>query len=114
MIKKTKSSVGQKTYFKGATKSQFNNMLSGKTGLSFDTLKNRMENSVKTCINSNQWENSWCSCSGYMKEDECEHICAFAVENHLCTYPDDVGPNILEVKKKRGRSMKARKALIRQ
>jgi len=88
--------------------------LSSLTWESFDDLVKSTTSIWKIELNTDQWQNSKCSCIPFMKHYICKHIIAVANVFRLNTIPEQALQVPLGLKRKRGAPTKARTALIVQ
>lgn len=81
---------------------------------SFDEYVENMHQRIYQVYYADDWRESTCTCSFYMKKLMCKHIIAIAFIVNDIDCPVGCNPNVLQKKKSRGRPAKAKKALNMQ
>jgi hypothetical protein len=80
----------------------------------FDSLISRMNEYRVITLNSDNWQNSECTCSDGLKKYKCKHILVLAIRLNLLNIENLYDKMPLTNKKRRGAPNKTAKALVRQ
>jgi len=92
----------------------YQTILDSLTWDSFEDLNKSTTSIYKIDVNTEQWEDSSCSCIYFMKNYTCKHIIAVANKLKLNVMPDNAKQIPLGMKRKRGAPSKTKTALFVQ
>ena len=83
---------------------------------SFDTYKSVYFNVWSVCLsnNSEKWKEATCTCPPFMKNFVCKHTIGMSIRLKYCKPPSETKNAKIGAKRKRGRPLNAKKALLIQ